>query len=265
MKLFVVLSLAFCFANAAFAAPSYLHGFQFGTGVSVTSGLTATIGYRNPASKSFLSRHFGVRIDWSETGALKSAIDSVIESYMSDGVDVGSGVKIDNGRFDSWQTGFTLDFYPFSGNWRISGGYSWGRTKLHSDIFGRVENAPSQRFYFNLGGDHYYYNGNEFDGRAKVNWGYHGPYIGTGLDINLFCGFYLFFDAGVIYTSQTPKMALDISNRQLYIYDTATQSWRPVTIAQMESDIDRAQRDANRDLSKIHFYPMLKMGFLFRF
>ena len=252
-------------AMPALATSPLLHGIQFGAGLSATSGMNVIAGYHNPDVKSYWLRHFGARIDVAGTDALKSAIDSAIDSFMGDGIDVGDGVRIDDGSLDAWHGALLLDYYPLAGAWRISGGYAWAGADLTAAIYGTVATAPSNRFYFNLAGDHYYYNGNNFNGSANINWDFHGPYVGTGWDIGLFCGFSLFIDFGVIFASRPARMTLDIPNQQLYIYNTETKVWSPVSIPQLESDVAAAQRDANRDLSDFRLYPIIKMGVVYRF
>ena len=249
----------------AFAQTSFPSGLAVGVGVSATSGLNLLTGYHNKHIETYWARHFGVRADFATSDPLKSAIDSVIESYMKDGRDVGDGVKIDEGKLDAWHGALFLDFYPFAGNWRMTGGYVWGGATLKSSVFGEIEQIPSQRFYFYLVGDHYYYNGNNFDGSATIDWNYRGPYIGTGFDVGLFCGFALYMDFGVVFTNRPAKLSLDIPQNQLFIYDKTSEVWEPVSLPQLDEDIERAERDANRDLSDFKFYPMVKLGFLYRF
>ena len=249
----------------AMAQTSFPSGLAVGVGASMTSGLNLFAGYHNSFFDSYWARRLGVRADFATSDPLKSAIDSAIESYMKEGRDVGDGVKIDEGKLDAWHGALFIDYYPFAGMWRMTGGYMWGGATLNSSVFGEIEQAPSQRFYFYLAGDHYYYNGNNFDGAATINWNYHGPYIGTGFDIDLFCGFALYIDAGVVFTNRPAKLSLDIPQSQLYIYNEDAGVWGPVTIPQLDADIARAERDANRDLSDFKFYPMLKLGFLYRF
>lgn len=250
---------------SAHADTNLMHGVSVGVGVSATSGMNLSVGYHNPDFESYWTRHLGVRIDFASTDPLKSAIDSAIDSFMRDGRDVGDGVKIDEGKLDAWHTSALLDYYPFSGVWRISGGYTWGGATLDSAIFGEVATAPSQRFYFYLAGDHYYYNGNNFSGTANIDWNYHGPYLGTGFDFLLGCGFGMFIDFGVVFTSRPAKISLQIPQEQLYVYNRLTQTWLPVTIPQLDADIDRATRDANKKLSDWQVYPMVKLGFTYRF
>jgi hypothetical protein len=207
----------------------------------------------------------GLVIALANIDALKSAIDSAIDSFMRDGKSVGDGVQIDNGALESWHTSLLLDCYPFSGMWRITAGYAWGSAKLNSDIFGEIEQAPNQRFYFYLAGDHYYYNGNNFGGMASIDWKFHGPYLGTGLDIDLFCGFLLFLDAGVVFTNRPAKLYIDIPHEQLYMYNKDTGAWNPITIPALDNDVARATREGNDKLSDFKFFPMVKVGFMYRF
>ena len=260
MKYPVVL-LSMCWIAPVFADV----GAHVGLGVSATTGFNMSVGYYRPDYESYWLRHFGARIDFASTDPLKSAIDSAIDSYMRDGRDVGDGVKIDEGKLDAWHGALLLDYYPFAGMWRLTTGYTWGSATLDSAIFGTISAAPSQRFYFNLAGDHYYYNGNDFDGVAKISWNYHGPYLGTGFDIALGCRFGFFIDMGLVLTNRSAKLTLDVPQEQLYIYNIENGAWFPVAIPKLDADIARATADANRKLGDFRIYPMIKMGFSYHF
>ena len=242
-----------------------MHGVQVGVGLSATSGLNIVFGYHDSDDDNYLFSHFGLRADFASMSPLKSAVDSVIDTYMRDGRHIGDGVKIDKGKFDAWHGAFLLDYYPFADVWRITGGYTWGNAELDAAIFGEITTAPSQRFYFSLAGDHYYYNGNKFNGTSAIDWHYHGPYLGSGIDLGIFCGFSVFADIGVVFTNRAAKMALDIPHEQLYIYNKETASWDAVTIAVLDTDVAYAEHKANRKLSNLKMYPMIKMGFAYRF
>ncbi len=261
-----ILFIFFLFISSpVLSATNFPHGLQVGVGVSGTSGLNVMFGYYDSENSGYVLSHFGVRADFASVSPLKSAIDSAIDSYMRDGRDVGDGVKIDNGKLDAWHGSVLLDYYPFLGAWRITGGYAWGNATLDADVFGEIERAPAQRFYFYLAGDHYYYNGNSFGGSATIDWNFHGPYLGTGVDLGLFCGFSLFADIGVVLTNRPGRLKLDIPQEQLYIYNMQTGAWAPVTIAALDADVARAERDANHRLSDFRVYPMIKVGFAYRF
>ena len=265
--LFVLLGCVFCSAANASdeALTRFPRGLESGVGVSATSGLNLFIGYYNNDFESYWLRHFGFRIDLATTDPLKSALDSAIESFMGDGVDVGDGVRIDDGKLDAWHGGLLMDYYPFAGNWRLTAGYVWGGARLDASIFGTVENAPAHRFYFYLAGDHYYYNGNTFNGVTNIDWNYNGPYLGTGFDIGVFCGFHLYIDAGVVFTNRTATFDLDIPHENLYLYNKDSGVWSPVTIPKLDQDVQLARDEANRDLANFKFFPMIKMGFGYRF
>jgi len=262
--------LCICVASCFLCLPtladaSFANGVQVGIGASLTGGVHVFTGYHNKDFDNYWLRRFGTRIGFAGIDPLKSAIDSAIDSIMRDGVEVGDGVKIDNGALDAWHASVLLDYYPFAGAWRMTGGYAWGGMQLDADIFGEITYAPSQRFYFYLAGDHYYYNGNNFGGTATIDWNYHGPYLGTGFDFNLGCGFGVFVDFGAVLTSRPAKLSLDIPHEQLYIYNTQTQSWSPVTIPALDADVARATRKANRKLSDFKVYPIIKLGFVYKF
>ncbi len=242
-----------------------LNGTQFGLGVSLTSGINASVGYHNPASTSCWARYFGVRLDVANTGSVKSAVDSVADAIMGDGIDVGDGVRIHDGKIDAWNSSVLLDWYPLQGVWRLSGGYYWGNMNMAAAISGSVVGAPTQRFYFYLAGDHYYYNGNNFSGNTQIDWRYHGPYLGTGFDIGIYRGLKMFIDMGVVFTNRPAQITIHIPHEQLYIYNKTTGNWAPVTIPQLDSDVARATNDGNRKLSDFKYYPVVKLGLLYRF
>lgn len=248
-------------ARSAHAFPD---GIQIGVGVSALGGMNLLMGYKYINDDSLLGK-FGVRFDLADTGPLKSAIDSAIDHIMSDGIDVGNGVKIDDGKLDSSHYALLVDFYPFESGWRLTGGIMWGNLELNAAIKGDIAEIPSERFYFYINGDHYYYNGNRFRGNAAIDWNFYGPYLGTGFDIGLICGFRFFMDIGAVVTNRPAHLSLDIPHEQLYIYDTDTATWSPVTVPKLDSDVATAERDANHKLSDLRVYPIVKLGVSYRF
>ena len=248
-------------ARVACAFPD---GLQIGLGVSALGGMNVFAGYKYLDTESWFGK-FGARFDFAETAALKSAIDSAIDHIMSGGIDVGDGVKIDDGKLDASHYALLVDFYPFDSGWRLTGGVMWGNLELDAAIKGEIAEIPSERFYFYLHGDHYYDNGNRFRGNTTIDWNFYGPYLGTGFDIGLFCGFRFFIDIGAVVTNRPAHLSLDIPYEQLYIYDTDTETWSPVTIPKLDADVGAAERDANHKLSGLRIYPIVKLGALYRF
>ena len=249
-----------CVTNV-YAFPS---GIQAGLGLSVLGGLNVFAGYKFNGVGGVLDR-FALRFDFADTAPVKSALDSALDHMMRDGVSVGDGVRIDEGELDSTHYSALIDFYPFDGKWRISAGYMFADINMKSSIIGEIAEIPSQRFYFYINGDHYYYNGNVFRGSTSIDWDYNGPYIGTGLDIGLGCRFSLYLDAGVVYTNRPARLSMKIPHEQLYIYDKNTASWSPVSVPKLDSDVAAATEDANRKLSHIRLAPVVKLGFMYRF
>lgn len=245
-------------------ALAFPDGLSVGLGMSALGGVDIVAGYKYTGGDSWRDK-FAVRFDFADVAPLKSAIDSAIGHIMDGGVDVGDGVKIDNGQLDSLHYGALIDFYPFDSAWRISGGMMWGRMELDADIVGEIAEIPSERFYFYINGDHYYYNGNRFRGNASIDWNFYGPYFGTGFDIGLGCGFVLFLDAGIVLANRPARLNIEIPHEQLYIYDVAAATWAPVTVPKLDSDVAAAERDANHKLSDLRVYPVVKLGVLYRF
>lgn len=247
------------------------HGLQIGVGVSATSGLNGFVGYANKNFDSFWWKRFGVRFDFATTAPLKSVIDSGIDSIMGDGIELGDGLSINNGSIKSHHFAALIDFYPFGDTWflggiRISGGYYFGNMDISADLTGAVSELPDSEFAFELNGQNYKYSGNSVHGTANLDWNYNGPYLGAGFDIGLFAGLKIYFDAGVVFTNRAAELGLDIPLGGLQVFENG--GWRPVSGALVD-DFNQAKQDALADaqseLDKLTFYPMVKIGFMYRF
>lgn len=244
-------------------------GLELGVGVSATSGLNGVVGYINKTRESFWLKRIGVRADFATTKPLKSTINSLVDKYMGDGIEVGDNLTITDGSIESKHLAAMVDFYPFGdtwflGGWRISGGYVFGDAKIKANLTGNVDELPSQEIQFQLGDTYYKYSGNELNGIAKMKWDFSGPYLGTGFDIGLFGGFKLFVDAGVVFTSKAAELSLDIPTDNLQ-QSTDGTSWSTVDVAELKTAKAETIKDAQDELDKYKFYPMVKMGFMYRF
>jgi hypothetical protein len=241
-------------------------GVQFGVGLSGTSGLNGFVGYANKNFDGFWAKRFGVRLDFATTSPIKSSVDSALGGIIGDGVELGDGMRIKDGAFSAKHFGALVDFYPFGnewlvGGWRISAGYMTGRANMNAVL------AGDARSEFRLADTSYRYDGNT-TGRADLNWEYRGPYVGTGFDLGLFWGVKIFADLGVVFTSKTAAVGLDVPlNEQLEYWNGS--AWRGVQLdgktAEFEQDQAYAIRDANDELGKIKYYPIVKVGFMYRF
>jgi hypothetical protein len=215
----------------------------------------------------------GVRFDFASTSPVKSQISSALDSAMSGGVDMGD-LSIDSAAINARHFGAMVDFYPFGntwflGGWRLSGGYMTGKTNLSATLTGELSGAPGGGFEFELDGTDYKYTGNDMKAFADIDWKYSGPYLGTGFDLGLFWGIKIYMDAGVVFTSKTAEVGLDVPLTNLQVSDGAG-GWNPVgSDPVLKGDLETAKAnalaEANDELSKIKFYPMVKLGLMYRF
>ena len=246
-------------------------GLELGVGLSGTSGLNGFIGYANKNFESFWWKRLGVRLDFASTKPIKSTINSMIDKYMDDGIEVGDYLTITDGTIESQHMALLVDFYPFGntwflGGWRISGGYFIGGMNVKADLTGKVDELPSDEVQFQLGDMYYRYNGNTLNGTAKAKWDFTGPYLGTGFDLGLFSGFKIFMDAGVVFTSKTAELSLDVPTNNLEQSTTGTPgSWTAVNISQLEDIKKDSLDDAQEKLDEYKFFPVVKVGFMYRF
>ena len=93
------------------------------------------------------------------------------------------------------------------------------------------------------------------------------PVPGAGFDLGLFAGFKIYLDAGVVFTNRAAQLGLDVPLNNL---QTRGQdgNWVPVEDALVD-DFNQARNkalaDAQEELDKLTFYPMVKLGFMYRF
>lgn len=248
------------------------HGLQLGVGLSATSGLNGFVGYANKNFDSFWWKRLGVRLDFASTSPVKSLINSGIDSLMGqDGVDIGDGLTIKDGEIKAQHMAALLDIYPFGDTWflggiRITGGYYFGELDLQANLAGKIDGVPDSEFAFELNGTEYRYIGNQIHGAAKANWDYRGPYLGAGFDLGLFAGFKIYMDAGVVFTNKAAQLELDLPTDNLQKWNGS--SWEKVEltgIKEFEQAKQDALADAQDELNKLKFYPMVKLGFMYRF
>lgn len=271
MRKLSVLALAAVMASPAWAN-IIPQGIQMGAGVSATSGLNVFVGYANKESESAWLKRFGARLDFATTKPVESMINSEIDAFIgSDGMELGDGLTIKDGSVQGNHIAAMIDFYPFGNTWflggiRLSGGYYFGKLDLDANLTGKVSDLPDSEMAFELNGIQYKYNGNEVHGTAKADWDYSGPYLGAGFDLGIFAGFKIYMDAGVVFTSKTAQLNLDLPTDNLQKWNGST--WEGVDLSNMaefEAAKQAALADAQSELDKLKFYPMVKLGFMYRF
>ena len=257
-KIFVVMSMV------PAGAVAYPTGTQFGVGLSVTTGLNAFTGYVNKKAESFWGRRLGYRIDFAGTNIVRSGMNSAVNHAIGDrDLEIGDSVSVNGVDFDAKHFGGMIDLYPFGdtwflGGWRISGGYYGGQFNVTAHVAGGDENGE-----FGLGHNRYKYMDGPNQASATANWKYDGPYVGTGFDLGLLAGFKIYFDAGIVFTRKVATIALDVPPDDLYKWNGA--DWALVDPDDLARDVEDARNDAQDKLDKLKFFPIIKLGLLYRF
>ena len=252
-------------------------GLQLGLGVSPTTGLNGFVGYNNKNFNSFWWKRLGFRLDFASTKPAKSFINKMIDSYMGDeGIEINDEISIVDGSIKAHHIGALVDFYPFGntwflGGWRITGGYMFGKLDIDANLKGTVDGLPAGKVEFEFDGVKYRYSGNEVYGTAKADWNLRGPYAGTGFDLGLLWGVKIYMDAGVVFTSKSAQLGLDVNVDNLQYNDGGT--WKDFAgdpnynnlKADFEARKDAELKDAQDELDKYKFYPIVKLGVMYRF
>jgi hypothetical protein len=252
------------------------HGLQLGLGVSPTSGLNAFVGYNNKNFDSFWAKRFGVRLDFATYSPIKNRLNTKINDAVgTDGVKIGDSLKVDDFALNARHIGALVDFYPFGntwflGGWRISGGYMTGKLDFDAGVYGT---RKIDKVEFELDGKKYTYEGDKVQGKASLDWKYSGPYLGTGFDLGLFYGFKIYFDAGVVFADKSAKINLDIPTNGLRDAN-GTEILQPDESTPQEikdayntfmAAKDNTLKEAQDELDKYPYYPIVKLGFMYRF
>ena len=139
----------------------------------------------------------------------------------------------------------------------LSGGYFTGNLEAGADISAKNNGG---HFEFELGDNKFYYEG-DMKGLASVNWKYSGPYVGTGFDLGLVFGLKLYFDAGVVFTDKVADLSLDVPVDGLKHQGSGTD----VTQSELDAAVDKTLADARKELDKYPYFPLVKIGVMYRF
>lgn len=251
---------------------SFPHGLQLGVGVSGTTGLNGFVGYNNKKFDSFWWKRIGLRVDFATMSPFKSLIKKATDYATGEEGLEFEDFEIKEIELKSHHVAALVDIYPFGDTWflgglRVSGGYFFGKTELSASLTGTIEGLPGDGISFELGDEKYQYTGNGIAGKAKAIWDFKGPYAGAGFDLGITSGLKIYFDAGVVFTSKTAEFDLEINKDNLQHWNGS--AWEPVNNATLEAQYENAKKDALKEvqdeLDKITFYPIVKLGFMYRF
>ena len=251
---------------------SFPHGLQIGVGVSATSGLNGFVGYANKNFDSFWAKRFGVRFDFGTTAPIKSKLNDLVNDIAGEDIEIGDNLTVSDFELEAHHYAAMVDFYPFGdtwflGGWRLTGGYYMGELQATAKITGEIDGLDAGYQEFELMDTQFRYLGNTVNGTAEFDWDYRGPYLGTGFDFGLFAGFKIYLDAGVVFTNKSAQLKLDVPFEGLEI--NQGDGWKNVESENLESVVEEvkaeALADAQSELDDLKFYPMVKLGFMYRF
>jgi len=253
---------------------SFPRGVQFGIGVSPTSGLNAFVGYNNKSLNSFWWKRFGFRLDFATYSPIKNKLNTEINDAIgNEGYKVSENVRLKDFEIYAKHIGAIIDFYPFGdtwllGGWRVSGGYMTGKLDLNAGFVG-YEKAGVTGFCVN---DYfYYYSNGQLYGRAFASWKYSGPYLGTGFDLGLIAGLKLYMDAGVVFTSTRPDIDVNIPLDGLMRfgedtgYEAKSVKDNSEVLEFFEQNKEAALAEARNEVKDYKYYPIVKLGLMYRF
>lgn len=269
------MKLSGCAMGAIMAMPamaetsnSFPTGLQLGVGLSVTSGLNGFVGYANKKFDSFWWKRLGARLDFATTSPLRSTIDSMTDKYMGDeGVEVDDNLRVKSGGLNAKHIAALVDFYPFGdtwflGGWRLTGGYYTGSF----DVNARVTNPDGSNVEFELNDHEYKYpEGSVVNATARGEWKYHGPYVGTGFDLGLGWGFKMYMDLGVVFTNKAAQLGLNVPTAGLLTGDDQVVQGNDELEQRLENDINATLKEGQDELDKYKYFPIVKIGFMYRF
>ena len=244
------------------------HGLQFGIGMSATSGLNAFIGYNNKDLNSFWAKRFGIRFDFATYSPIKSTFNRGLNNIIGDdGYKMSDTIRLNDFNIDGHHYGAIVDFYPFGdtwfwGGWRLSGGYVFGELKGNAGFVGFTKYGITG---FVINDYFYWYPNNQLRGRALADWKYNGPYFGAGFDLGIYSGLKLFVDTGVVFANKIPDLDVNIpldGLRNSAGIEVATNT--EVYNLFLENK-ETALADARNEVKNFEYYPMVKVGFMYRF
>ncbi len=272
---FLYAILLFASQSAHALSPISPRGLSLAAGVSAGSGLNGFVGYRNTDTQNWFWRRLRFRLDFASTKPIHSTYDSVVDRIVvGDNGYTIDDITIQDLDITAKHMSGLFDFFPFADSnyfcgWRVTAGYMKGLLKVDAELTGAVDGAPANAFGFKLFNTYYYYTGNVIRGTSDIDWKYHGPYFGTGFDVRIWRGLNIYLDAGLVWTSKKAVADLHIPFKNLWQSTDGGKTWQNVEDANLESYVDaerrRAIADVQHDLDKLHFFPVVKAGFMYRF
>lgn len=216
-----------CFSSwvALDAAPQYAIGLKassLGAGIEAQRSLTDTLNWR--------------------VGVNAFSQD---EDYDDGGINY-------SGELDLFSVGSYLDWHPFQGGFRISGGLLYNGNEI-------TLTGKSTAGSVTIGGSQYTLNGARLDGDIEFNS--MAPYLGLGWG-NVFDGgkWSFLVDLGVMFQG-SPDADLRVTN-QAGITDS---NGNTINTTVFQSDLSQETAEVESDIESLQYYPVLSVGVTYRF
>lgn len=172
-------------------------------------------------------------------------------NYMD--LDKDNLVKVDdfdyNAGIENFTFGVLLDWHPFAGNFRVSGGLYY----RDLDVSLKAKAKGNKTYEI---GDYTFNAGELGEVKGKAEWDKFAPYLGIGYGSTASedSGFSFDFDLGLMYMS-----GVDI-NYKVYTNQALAQ-WE----AEGKKHIDKEIKKIENDVDDFKVYPVVSVGFTYRF
>lgn len=158
-------------------------------------------------------------------------------------------------EFDSANFGAVLEWHPFGGGFRVSGG-------LVGTNFGFDLLSDSAQQSYDIGNDTY--SGN-LQLQGDVEFADVAPYLAIGWSSDLDDhGLYMGLELGVLYVG-SPRLSLDASGE---IIGEDINNGQPISVgsvAEFQADLELERQQLEDDLEDFSFYPILTFSVGYRF
>jgi len=192
---------------------------------------------------------YGVAKDVNLRGTLRGFDYSY--DFTEDNIRYEGDLKLRNG-------GLTVDWFPFSGSFRLSAGAMYNGNEVKARA--KPETLPAT---YEIGNDTY-----EVDGEinASIDWDKFAPYLGIGWGnaVAKNSNWSFSFDLGVMFTGE-PSADLSASGR----YRVNGGAYQDVDLNNPNNpftqDIERETASLNDEIKDAKFYPVVQLGVHYKF
>lgn len=170
-------------------------------------------------------------------------------------------------EFDGSNAGLILDYHPFAGRFRISGGLTFAQTKvkLSADLQATVPDGFTPGKSYEFGGIEYRANGSSGNVHGEYSWNTVQPYLGIGWssDGDGDRSLYFTIDLGVNFIGSGSLSVGASSN--IESSKDGGQTWQGVSNVDLEHSVREEGKDFFKIADDLYVYPVLQLGVGYRF